>query len=383
MLLGLFVYLSLLILFPICGYGLKYRTTLGKNISIRPFFWIGIIYFTLIIGLRYDVGVDYLLYKEVYQSQLISNREFTAKIGNYVAFEPGFSAITYFFTKYRMHFCFLFLSIALLQSTFLFKFCKTYHSAAGWILFFYITSSTFFDSLNGMRQMTAFYMYLCTIPFILKRKFLPYFLSIIAISLFHKSIFLMLPAYFIVHCEIFSKRKWPTIIVLSSFIGGGILSYFILNVLFPSVGTFLTAFDRISSYTENSDALQLAAREDSLEIASLIYLSIDLIIVYHLKELQTFYRNKININIFFNLFLFGSFLYYFSTTSITLSRINYYFANFRFIMLGFLVYMLTQYCPKNKRTQNILVIAFLIAISLAWFFNAILHGAKNLPYQFI
>lgn len=383
MILGLFIYLSLLIILPLSGYGLKYHTAIGEYISIHPFYWIGVIYFTLIIGLRYDVGVDYLLYREVYLGQLSPRADFIAHIGNYVSFEPGFSAIVNFFAKHRMHPCFLFLSIAFLQSTFLFKFCKTYRSMAGWILFFYITSSTFFDSLNGMRQMTAFYMYLCTIPFIQKRKFRPYFLSIIAISLFHKSIFLMLPAYFIVHCEIFSKRKWPAIIVLSSFIGGGILSYFILNVLFPSVGTFLTAFDRISSYTENSDNLQLTARDDSLGIASLIYLSIDLIIVYHLKELRTFYRNKVNINVFFNLFLFGSFLYYFSTASITLSRINYYFANFRFIMLGFLVYMLTQYSPKSKRTQNILVIAFLIAISLAWFFNAILHGAKNLPYQFI
>lgn len=382
MILGLFVYLSLLFILPLSGYGLKYHTTIGKNIIIHPFYWIGVIYFTLIIGLRYDVGVDYLLYREVYLGQLSSRADFIAHIGSYVSFEPGFSAIINFFAKHRMHPCFLFLSIAFLQSTFLFKFCKAYRPIAGWFLFFYITSSTFFDSLNGMRQMTAFYMYLCTIPFIQKRKFLPYFLSIIIISLFHKSIFLMLPAYFIVHREIFSKRKWPVIIILSSFLGNSIISHFILYVLFPSIGTVLSAFDKVS-YLENPDNLKLVARDASLGIASLIYLSIDLIIVYYLKELQTFYRNKININIFFNLFLFGSFLYYFSTASITLSRINYYFANFRFIMLGFLVYMLTQYSPKNKRPQNTLIIAFLITISLAWFFNAILHGTKNLPYQFI
>lgn len=50
---------------------------------------------------------------------------------------------------------------------------------------FFVTSFTFFDSLNGMRQMTAFFMFLCTLRFVEQRRFFPFFLSIVCISLFH------------------------------------------------------------------------------------------------------------------------------------------------------------------------------------------------------
>lgn len=382
MVLGLFVYLSLLILLPLFGYDLKYKITIYRNIRIHPFYWFGIIYFTLIIGLRYDVGVDYLLYREVFLGQVSSRADFTAHIGNYVSFEPGFSIITNFFAKHKMPPCYLFLSIAFLQILFLFKFCERYKSIAGWLMFFFITSSTFFDSLNTMRQMVAFYMFLCTLIFIEQRKFFHFFCTIIIISLFHRSIFLVLPLYFFVHKQIIRKRLWGFILIIISFFFSTPINHLIWNTLFPSIGQLFSAFEDVA-YLQQRDDLTVSSRENSLGLIQIIYFCLDMLTVYYIPKLRNFYTKSFNIDIFFNLFLIGSFIYYFSTESITITRLNYYFVNTRFIMLAFITYMLTQNLKTNNKFINFSIISILIFISLAIFFNAILHGTKILPYQFI
>jgi hypothetical protein len=375
------VYFTLLFVIPFAGSKLKYYINFNKY-KIHPFYWVGVLCFTIIIGLRYDVGVDYLLYKDVYMNSMYKNADFIAGIGKYVTFDPAFSAIVYFFTRFRLHFCFLFIAIAFLQSFFLFKFCQQYKFTAGWLLFYFITSATFFDSLNGMRQMTAFFMFLNTLKFIQERKLAQYTISIIIISLFHVTVLLMLPFYFIANHTLIKKEKLGISLILLSFLFSNQINHIIWNVLFSSIEKIVGDY-RMASYLTQSDDLMVSARSSSLGIAQLIYLSTDIFTIININKLRKFYKNSFNIDIFFNLFIIGSILYNISEGSITLNRINYYFVNFRFIMLGLITYMLTKSINvKNKNTINIIIL-LLILISLAWFINAILNGSKNSPYQFI
>ena len=205
MIFSVFVYLILLASLMFCGRYQNYRIKLFDN-SIPSTGILLVLIYTLVIGLRYDVGVDYLLYKETYLNSMSPNADFIARNG-WSYFEPGFSAIVYTFTRYKAHFAWLFISIAFLQILFLYIFSKRYSFMSMWLFFFFVTSFTFFDSLNGMRQMTAFFMFLCTLKFVEQRRFLPFFLSIVCISLFHRSILIMLPFYFVLHLRIFNNKK--------------------------------------------------------------------------------------------------------------------------------------------------------------------------------
>lgn len=156
MIFSVFVYLILLASLMFCGRYQNYRIKLFDN-SIPSTGILLVLIYTLVIGLRYDVGVDYLLYKETYLNSMSPNADFIARNG-WSYFEPGFSAIVYTFTRYKAHFAWLFISIAFLQILFLYIFQRGIVSClcgySSFCHFIYI-----FDSLNGMRQMTAFFMF--------------------------------------------------------------------------------------------------------------------------------------------------------------------------------------------------------------------------------
>lgn len=96
MIFSVFVYLILLASLMFCGRYQNYRIKLFDN-SIPSTGILLVLIYTLVIGLRYDVGVDYLLYKETYLNSMSPNADFIARNG-WSYFEPGFSAIVYTFT---------------------------------------------------------------------------------------------------------------------------------------------------------------------------------------------------------------------------------------------------------------------------------------------
>ena len=334
MIFSVFVYLTFLVSLVFCGRYQNYRIKFFDN-PIPSTGILLILIYTLVVGLRYDVGVDYLLYKETYLNSMSPNADFIARNG-WSYFEPGFSAIVYAFT--------------------------------------------FFDSLNGMRQMTAFFMFLCTLRFVEQRRFFPFFLSIVCISLFHRSILIMLPFYFVLHLRMFSNKKISAVLILLSFALSGPINYLLWNVLFPRLGELLSALDDIS-YFEQRDDLTLPKDTSSLGLAKFIMLGLDLLIVANINRMKAFYKS-LNLDVFYNLHVIGSVLYFISGSSLALIRVNMYFVNVKFIMLSFLMYMLSS-CQGRKYSWDKCLKLFLVVISLMWFFNAIFRGAKNAPFQFI
>lgn len=133
MILAVLVYIFLLISLTFCGYYQDYKIRLFRY-SILSTGALLVLIYTLVIGLRYDVGVDYLLYKETYLNSMSPRAEFIARNG-WSYFEPGFSAIVYAFTRYKAHFAWLFISIAFLQIFFLYSFAKRYRFMSMWLFF--------------------------------------------------------------------------------------------------------------------------------------------------------------------------------------------------------------------------------------------------------
>ena len=76
----------------------------------------------------------------------------------------------------------------------------------GMSVFLFMVSCQFTWLLNGMRQfLVAAILFACT-PLILNKKPIPYIIIVLILSTFHKSALIMIPAYFIVDSEPWSKR---------------------------------------------------------------------------------------------------------------------------------------------------------------------------------
>ena len=115
--------------------------------------------------------------------------------------------------------------------------------------FLFMASCQFMWMFNGMRQfLVASIIFLCT-DLILNKKFIIYALIVCLLSTIHQSVLILIPVYFIVTGEPWSKRTML-------FVGGVILA-----ILFA--GTFTNIFNDVVENTSYNDTIQLLSNTDN------------------------------------------------------------------------------------------------------------------------
>ncbi|WP_419725272.1 EpsG family protein [Terrisporobacter petrolearius] len=220
----------------------------------------------------------------------------------------------------------------------------------GLSVFLFMVSCQFTWLFNGMRQfLVASILFACT-PFILKKKPIPYIIIVLILSTFHKSALIMIPAYFIVSSEPWSKRT--TIFVMG----------IVLAMLFTSKFTNL-----LDTVVENSDYAssmeEFKNTDDGTNVLRILVESVPIIIAF-------VYKNKIKdkltpiIKISINMSLIASGLYIISKiarSGIMLGRLPIYFSVYNLILLPWL---LKNIFEKNERR----VVYFSMVICYIGFF---------------
>jgi hypothetical protein len=165
-----------------------FKDTKIKNlIRFLPF-----LFLTIILGIQHEVGTDYHSYINKFKSSVyLSYDEVHLEFALYYIFKflnvLGFS--------YRA----LFIVTAFIEFIFIYLFLKRENLTNNWLFFlgFFSLSNIYFQSFNLIPQMIAVSIFLFSIRFIEERKFILYSLTILLGFLFHKSIILLLPIYFI------------------------------------------------------------------------------------------------------------------------------------------------------------------------------------------
>lgn len=218
-------------------------------------------------------------------------------------------------------------------------------------LFLFMTSCQFTWMFNGMRQfLVASILFACT-PFILEKKPIPYIIIVLILSTFHKSALIMIPAYFIVDSEPWSKRSMLFIACI------------ILAMMFTSKFTGL-----LDTVVENSDyATSIGEFKDSDDGTSPIRIlveSIPIIIAF-------IYRDRIKekltpiIKISINMSLISSGVYIISKiakSGVLLGRLPIYFSLYNLLLLPWLI---NNTFEKNERR---LINFFMIICYLGFFY---------------
>ncbi|MBA0884376.1 EpsG family protein [Flavobacterium undicola] len=334
----------------------------SKYIYIFLFF---LFWFTA--GLRYETGIDYYAYKDIYlDTYTFKDAIINEKISEVVA-EPGYLLLNSLFRSFGTEINIMFFFISLVTSFLLFNSFQKYLSKYKFIaLLIYFSFVYFTLDMSGIRQAIAVNIFLYSFRFILERKMIKYFFMVILASFFHASALIGLVLYWL-----FNKKISSSFIVVLTLFGLIVISMkiSIINIIVDDVLTKImpaTAMFKLFYYSTSDNIW-------GLNIKVFFNIIVLFILVYNRKILADRF-------VYFNLILNSLFFYVFCREilweSINInSRINFYFI-FGLVMGIPLLLDLVQ-----KKHSKIGVFVFVIAINFyqcsEFFF---IRSAVN-PYQ--
>ena len=169
--------------------------------------------------LRADtVGIDYKQYETYFYQVHDGGWSFLISSANGYRVEPGYSLLNYFVSLFTRDVHIYMLVVAVLVVT-LTAVLLYRVSPIPWIGMFVFASFGFYgNSLNFIRQCIAIAIFLYSIEYIKKKKFIPYLLIILLASTFHKSMLIMIPVYFIARIAVNWKSllTWSALAVVAS-----------------------------------------------------------------------------------------------------------------------------------------------------------------------
>ncbi|SDN21800.1 EpsG family protein [Alkalicoccus daliensis] len=151
-----------------------------------------------VAGLRRGIGDTYV-YRDIFDETVWSlNLALEAE-------EPGFAVLQWLLQHISSDGQILIFTASLITLTLITAVLYKYSRLFELSLYVFITSGMFLVSMNGMRQYLAASIVFAGASFLFKGKLIPYVLTVLLASTFHQSALIMLPVYFIVRREAWTK----------------------------------------------------------------------------------------------------------------------------------------------------------------------------------
>lgn len=199
------------------------RIAKDKKYKYLAIFWMLIVAIILIIfsGFRTGSIGDTGMYKHSY-SLYASNP-------NAVKFDrdPGFTLLNLILIQFSTNPQTLVFVTSLIVNLFNVLFLYKYSTYLELQIYLYITSGYLTTSMNGMRQCLAAAILFVFNNLLIKGKFKLYLLTVLLVSTIHASALIMIPVYFIVREEAWSRK----VIIMSLLAGIGVVFYNFLSPL--------------------------------------------------------------------------------------------------------------------------------------------------------
>lgn len=366
-LLSVFV-ISFFTKYKFCSYRrliLSYSETYAVNSIFK--YALPIILLSVLFGFRYEIGTDYLNYKEIYetsfsgslkQSLTESNVEYIYAFISHILYHAGLPYYIMFFVMALIPMCFFY--AAFKDKPFLIGYAAYFLAATG-VLFWYF---------NIQRQGIAFFILLFSIKYIINKNFGKFLLCVLVATGFHISSLLF------IFCYLFSFFKYSLIIkpaILSIvYVFFGIFASSLKNILINLVSIFLTG--KYQYYVDSIESWEMGIGSGFGILSMHI---VDLILIFSSGFLCKYFK-EYRYDIYFRIFYLGSLFANIAGTNMVLSRFPFCFTSMRFVLLSFLTYyMITKWKTVNiyRRTGWCCILGLSILM--------LLGNAYNNPYEFI
>ena len=356
---------------------LTYKSTTVPNKSIDNLFieekptinykyFLSLIIISIIVGYRYNVGVDWDGYRIAFlDSGSLTFRENSFEFGYFIINKTmnllGFSYQQLFFLINFITWYFIYKSI---PNRLLFYF-----------IFFLFCSEFFFWSMNGIRQFTAISLLLFSIKYIIDRKLIKYLLLLAVASLFHKTVFFLFPLYFIPYKHLYNRTIMVGIFCFSLFLAN--ISQ-IVKVIEEGVSALAFLYNLQNPFLDRYFVARggLVLEEDIALGAG--YLLIVLSNLFLLLMSRDIVEKNPSLKIYYFLFFLGAVIYNLSYSTLELTRLNQYFIIFKVHILTFTTYYFIHYSKKNFISYALVFLFFII-------FLAAIYNSSNMsnPYKML
>ena len=208
---------------------------------------------SLFVGLRRGVGTDYEEYSNLYVFQ-----------GDYL--EAGFSYILLLLNQYGFSVTWFFFVIAAMSYFFMYKAVETTPVFKRFSVLVMLSLLSLSFLCNGIRQGLAICIFLYAFHFIQERKAIPYFVCIMLAFLFHKSILIAIPLYFL--SDNYLSKRLYILIYLISFV----FCTIDLNTLLGPIASILESNRRYSNLMSNDSGAGYLSLGVLLEMSNYVVL---------------------------------------------------------------------------------------------------------------
>jgi len=332
---------------------------------------ISIFVFSIIIGLRYYVGGDYVGYLDDFNDFNLGISYSDSR------YELGYYLLMFILKLFGFTYPFLFTAVAFLQIYFVYKWVSNYKYLLPWVVYFYFTTLYLFESMNIMRQALSFSILLYSTVYIHKLDKIKFACMVLLAASFHKSAIFFLPFYFFVNKEWIRNKFIQIGLMVLAFLS----SQFLFDKFFLNIKILAGLLD-YQDYSEFSTDMFLESDDQSIGVGLYFIFTIDLILLLYSDKLKGVFKKGTYV-VYHNMFFIGALLTaaFGGTNSIALGRFMFYFVSFRIVVLSFLCYYLFRI---NRNKINYLI-GFTVTIAyLVWFISAISKGAAWCsPFQFV
>lgn len=335
-----------------------------------------ILFYTIVLGLRKNVGIDYESYYNVFMKYEL--------YGNLSNYDIIFQVFAPLIVKYGFHYNFFiaFLAFVLIYS--LINAFKNKLSLLYIYIFYFFTGLIMLSSVNIMRQYGAYFLVFYSFSSFFSKKYTKFAILFFIAFTLHKSCIVYIPFLFFKDFDIFRSKSLQYILLFTSFfVGEFVFQYILNNDLMDSLTPYLGDSD-YTAYTNSYNFTKMSRTSKDVVNTGLykyFLLILDTCIIFYSSRLKHLYL-KYNIIFFYNLYLFGIiFQNIFSFNEVT-SRIFIYFEYYRFYILSILTYD----CFKVQKCNTVLKVFFwtVFALLVVFFYRTIGSGSGGCaPWQFI
>ena len=356
-----FIYFALLAFLIISTW--LYNKTDARSRKIILGFAVAI--YSIVLGLRYNVGTDYMAYMDIYNMLYFDDVEWGYALINKILYNAG------------LPFPAIFILVAFFQILLFLKGVEKIDAKyLPYTVFFYFTTLYIFLSLNGLRQCLAFSIFVYSINYIADKKLVKYALTILLASTIHKSALILFALYFIINNDWLLKHRFVQI--------GCYIITFAFSLLFHDFivnnAQFFFTIVGYANYADGIDSLvEVSWGEEGSGLGIYFFAIIDLFIIWNITK----YKSLISKNMvvaFYNLYFIG--LIFANIVAGTyFERINIYFQHTRIVIYALFFYSLFKY-DKSLLKKGFLITV--IAVFIVFFYMGISNKASNgAPFQFV
>lgn len=203
--------------FLVCCWVFLFKNVYNVKAIIFP-----IIILSIFSGLRnYTVGTDTANYTSLYRFS--EEFEFNSKV------EWGFQIYNYLIYAFAKEYFWLFFFSSIIVTYCYLRVIKLYSNQYLISIFIFLSYGYYTFHFNGLRQGMAMAICFIALPYIIEKKLIKFFITVLLASFFHISAFIMIPIYLLVSLKIKVEYKVVGCFIFSLLVSQILINYIALS----------------------------------------------------------------------------------------------------------------------------------------------------------